>query len=196
MSVVSLKYKTKAGTLAAPGEVDPGAFIPIATVTVGTAVANITFSNIPQNYDHLQIRGTARSSQATAGDIDILMQFNGDTGANYDVHYIYGAGGTSTVASPAINRTSVTAGEIVKDGVVANLYAPFITDILDYSNTNKNKVLKVLSGWTTNVDGYVYYNSGNWRSTAAITSMVLTPYQGNFMTYSTIALYGIKKAGA
>lgn len=195
MSVLSLKYKTKAGTLAAPGDVDPGAFIPIATTTLSTATATITFSAIPQNYEHLQIRGIGRSSTATAADVDLRVQFNGDTGNNYSIHYLYGSGSAAAAAATASN-TYTTGGVVAKDGNTANTFSTSIIDILDYANTGKNKVVKAFTGWDANGSGYIYLNSGAWFSTAAITSLTLTPWSGNFMTYSSFALYGIKRAGA
>ena len=56
MASISLKNKSKSGNLTAPGDVDPGAMIPLMTTTVGTAVSAVTFSDIPQAYEHLQIR--------------------------------------------------------------------------------------------------------------------------------------------
>ena len=48
MASISLKNKSKSGNLTAPGDVDPGAMIPIATSTVSSATATVTFSSIPQ----------------------------------------------------------------------------------------------------------------------------------------------------
>lgn len=195
MGAISLKYKSKSGNLTAPGDVDPGAFIPIATTTLSTATATISFSAIPQNYEHLQIRGIGRSSTATAADVDLRVQFNGDTGNNYSIHYLYGSGSAAAVAATTSN-TYTTGGVIIKDGNTANTFCTNVIDILDYANTSKNKTVRVLTGWDANGSGYIYINSGAWFSTAAITSLTLTPWSGNFMTYSSFALYGIKRAGA
>lgn len=195
MGAISLKYKSKSGNLTAPGDVDPGAFIPIATTTLATAAATITFSGIPQNYEHLQIRGIGRSSTATAADVDLRVQFNGDTGNNYSIHYLYGSG-SAVAAAATTSNTYTTGGVVIKDGNTANTFSTNVIDILDYSNASKNKTVRVLTGWDANGSGYIYLNSGAWLSTAAITSLTLTPWQGNFMTYSSFALYGIKRAGA
>jgi hypothetical protein len=195
MAVVSLKYKSKQGTLTAPGNVDPGAMIPIATTTLSTTTASITFSDIPQSYEHLQIRFTARCTGTTAADTDIKMQFNGDTASNYSQHYLYGSG-TSAAAGGAANTAYAQGGDVVRGGITANVFAVGILDILDYTNTNKYKTSRVLTGFDANGSGFVWFDSGSWRNTNAITSILLTPFADSFAQYSHFALYGIKRAGA
>ena len=68
-------------------------------------------------------------------------------------------------------------------------------DILDYSNTNKNKTLRQLAGTDNNGNGVVGLSSGLWQSTAAVASIDITAI-GSFSQYTSFALYGIKRAGA
>ena len=69
-----------------------------------------------------------------------------------------------------------------------------IFDILDYTNTNKNTTTRALTGNETNgtAGQAILFSSGNWRNTAAITSILIYPSSGNFSQYSSFALYGIK----
>jgi hypothetical protein len=68
-----------------------------------------------------------------------------------------------------------------------------ITDLVDYSDTNKFKTIRSLVGGNINTTvGYAGLYSGNWRSTSAITSISITPLTGNFSQNSSFALYGIK----
>lgn len=196
MASISLKYKSKSGNLTAPQNIDLGAMIPIATTVVGAGGSStITFSSIPQNYEHLQIRFTARAGSATAADTDIKMQFNSDTGSNYSQHYLYG-NGASAAAGGAANTAYAQGGDIVLGGIAANVFAVGIVDILDYANTNKYKTSRVLTGFDANGSGWLWYDSGNWRNTNVITDIVLTPFSSTFAQYSHFALYGIKRAGA
>ena len=79
---------------AAGGFTKFGDFYQIATSTASTgSVADITFSNIPQDYTHLQIRVMARSSDSTTRNLKGV--FNSDTGANYSTHYLLGDGAIS-----------------------------------------------------------------------------------------------------
>jgi hypothetical protein len=191
MSVVSLKYKTKAGTLTAPGDVDLGAMVPLATSTVGAGgAASITLSSIPAYYEHLQIRWVARGS-SLAG---LYWTFNGDTGANYSRNRISAAGtpGVSGLASQANIYTVAQWG--IPTG--ASIFAGGVYEILDYANVSKNKTLRGIAGQDSTASGGCEFISGLWMSTAAITSITVTPNVGTFQQYTSFALYGIERAGA
>jgi hypothetical protein len=196
MAVVSLKYKSKQGTLTAPGDVDPGAMIPLTTTTLSTASATITFSDIPQAYEHLQIRALGRGSVAQ-GEMQIFVRFNSDSGTNYSAHLLRGDGSSVYTAAQ-------TSGNRV-DGVIrmpaanatSGIFGVGVIDILDYANTNKYKTLRSLGGLDANGSGQIYYRSGLWMNTNAINSITIgIDDGGNFVQYSSFALYGIKRAGA
>jgi hypothetical protein len=197
MGSISLKYKSKSGNLTAPGDVDPGAMIPIATTVVGAGGAStVTFSSIPQNYEHLQVRAIARTDRTpTAYDYPVI-RFNSDTGSNYGIHYLEGDG-SSVIAGAATSLSSIYLNEITSNGASASIFGTFIVDILDYINTNKYTTTRVLGGYDKNGSGVMIYRSGLWLNTAAITTLTITPLTGpNFVQYSSFALYGIKRAGA
>jgi hypothetical protein len=191
MGAISLKYKSKSGNLTAPGDVDPGAMIPIATTTLGTAAANITFSNIPQEYEHLQVRGV---SFVTSTDQILYFQFNNDTGNNYAAHLLTGngVGSASHIYQTSFDKIK-TFGQTYGIGTVAPTAT--ITEILDYSNASKNTTLRTLGGVERNGTGEVQFTSGLWVNTAAVTSIKLFSLV-NFAANTSFALYGIKKAGA
>ena len=193
MASISLKNKSKSGNLTAPGDVDLGAMIPIATSTVGAGgVASVTFSSIPQNYEHLQIRISA-TINAAAGPI---LRFNSDTGSNYNGHLLYGEGGSSFGAYSYGSGTSINLSWFGQGYNSATSFGGHIVDILDYTNTNKYKTVRSLQGIDRNGSGMSEFVSGLWRNTAAITSITIPAESSTFVQYSSFALYGIKKAGA
>jgi hypothetical protein len=70
-----------------------------------------------------------------------------------------------------------------------------ITDILDYTNTNKNKTIKSISGYDKNGGGAVMISSGAWYNTSAVTQ--INCYESaNSAQYSRIDLYGISISSA
>ncbi len=168
-------------------------FESISTVTVGSGgSASVTFSSIPSTYTHLQIRMMGRTDRAAVYDA-VRLRFNSDTGANYAEHGLYGDG--VTIASYA--GTSATGSYTYRVGggsAPSNVQGAIIVDILDYRNTNKYKTLRSLGGVDANTSGgNLYFNSGLWMNTAAITNITLEPI-GSFQEYSSLALYGIKGA--
>jgi hypothetical protein len=74
-------------------------------------------------------------------------------------------------------------------------YGAFIVDILDYTNTNKNRTIRSLNGFDANGSGQVQLVSTLFTSASAITSITIFTYaSGNIEQYSSFALYGIKGA--
>jgi len=170
-----------------------GTFESIATATCSGSESSVTFSNIPQGYTHLQIRYMLRTLRTAGYDFQRIT-FNGDTTSNYSDHLIKGNG---TAASAEANN----GGALIyidygaSDFYTAGIYTVGILDILDYSNTSKYKTTRQLNGFDANGSGYVNFNSGNWRSTSAITQIDITKgYTDGFKQYSSFALYGIRGA--
>lgn len=164
----------------------------IATVTVGAGgSSSISFSSIPSTYKHLQIRGIGR--EQSGGFDQIYMQLNGDTGNNYAKHQLSGDGSTASAgATASTNNISVSANPGPNQS--SNIFSGSVIDILDYANTNKYKTVRSLAGVDANGSGYVWYASGLWQNTNAISSITLYPSGGGtgFVQYSSFALFGIK----
>ena len=168
--------------------VDLGAMFPLQVVTVGPAGASsVSFTNIPNTYSHLQIRGVATSASTPR----IYLRYNSDSGSNYTYHFLEGNGG-SAVASAGANQTENWL--FINGFIAANNPAPFVIDILDYKDANKFKTMKSLHGNDNNSFGYVSLASGLWRSTSAISSIELFTNTSTFSANSQFALYGVEAA--
>jgi hypothetical protein len=180
------------GTVASQFSGKPSnSFESIATFTLGSAQSSVTFSSIPSTYTHLQLRILSQRTDAN-GD-GLLLQFNTDTGNNYNNHYFNGNG--SAVGTGFLNTgvwaTGCYAG--FSSGTSASAFAGTVCDILDYTNTSKYTTTRALSGWSNNSDSEgVGMSSGLWRNTNAITSIKIIDPATNLNTYSSYALYGIK----
>ena len=167
----------------------------IATVNVTSSVSYVTFSSIPSTYKHLQVRYIVRSSRSDYTVAALYGRFNSDSGSNYSGHYLGGNGGTAFAYGGA-NYTFSPFGLASGTNVTANIFAAGVADILEYANTNTNKTVRSLAGFNGNASGTgdeINLQSGNWRSTSAITSITFTlESSANFLQYSQFALYGIK----
>jgi hypothetical protein len=166
-------------------------FYQIATTTLANSTTNtVTFSSIPQDYTHLQIRGIGRITQASS-DTNIYIRFNSDSGTNYSAHYLYGTG-ASALSGGGANELVTIPFRVTGANSTANIFGVGVVDILDYANTNKFKTMRSITGHDQNGAGAAWFFSNNWRSTSAITSITFTPDGGNFAQYTSFALYGIK----
>jgi hypothetical protein len=166
-----------------------GAYDALATVTPNGSTGTITFAGIPNTYKHLQVRLLSRSD--SAGLNQVYIQFNSDTAGNYSNHLLLGDGASASTAATA-NATRMSVSLQGGASTAANIYGGAVVDVLDYANTNKFKTLRGLGGADANGSGYVWYSSGNWRNTNAISSIQIIAENGNFTSASSFALYGIK----
>jgi hypothetical protein len=71
-------------------------------------------------------------------------------------------------------------------------FGGYITDILDYTNTNKYTTVRNIGGVDQNGNGQLGLTSGLWMNTNAVNEVTVTPGSGVFTQYSTFALYGVK----
>lgn len=158
-------------------------YTPIATTTLGSAVANYTFSSIPSTYTDLVLISSVKYTSATS---HILVQLNGDTGTNYSNTFLYGTG----LSALSGRNSGLDAGYF---GRAENgNYGVGVTHFQNYSNTTTFKTW-VSRGDAPSTLTIAYVNL--WRSTAAISSMKLIALAGqNFEAGSTFTLYGIASA--
>jgi hypothetical protein len=164
----------------------------IATVSVGAGgSSSVTFNSIPSDYTHLQIRFIGKSTLTGTSGADFALRFNSDSAVNYNGHQLYGDG-SGAFSGVTDGTAELYLGWVTRSGVTP--FAAYVSDILDYKNTNKFKTVRSLGGWDNNGTGFVIYRSGVWRSTAAITSITVIQPSGSLAQYSHLALYGIKGA--
>jgi hypothetical protein len=158
----------------------------IATTTLGSNAANITFSSISSAYTDLVI--ILNGAFTTAETIGV--QFNSDTGSNYSSTILAGDG-SSASSGRNTNQTGLTVG--TNGYWTTSIIANSILNIQNYSNTTTNKTMLSRSNNTSvGLDAIV----GLWRNTAAINAIKLYGfYSGHsFITGTTATLYGIKAA--
>ena len=171
--------------LAGNAQFVPSNYESIATVTVGAGgTSSISFTSIPQTYTHLQLRYFGGNNASPGGSG--AVSFNGDTtAANYYTHSLYGTGASASSSADADQRyLPYNLGD-------TNQWGVNITDILDYTNTNKFTVARSFGGYDANGSGYVIMASTLWENSAAVTSINIITSQ-SFVQYSSFALYGIK----
>jgi hypothetical protein len=165
----------------------PSTYEPIATQTLGSATATVTFSSIPSTYTDLVLVTSSKKDTATAANEAI--RFNSDTGSNYSYTLLEGTG-SAAASGRATNSTSIALDDAAL--VDTSNFRPAIVSIQNYSNSTTNKtILSRANNASRGVDAIV----GLWRNTAAITSVsVILQGGSNFAAGSTFTLYGIKAA--
>jgi hypothetical protein len=180
--------------LAGNAAYNPSSYESIASQTLGSNAATVTFSSIPSTYQHLQIRCLVRSTTAATGQDALAIRLNSDTGTNYADHLLYGDG-AAAAASGSASRSNMRADlTIPRNGNTANIFGTVIVDLHDYASTTKNKTIRNFGGQDRNGAGYISLSSGLWMNTSAVNTILLYPDSNSFLAGSTFALYGIKGA--
>lgn len=174
---------------------DTGAMFPLQVITVGPAGASsVTFTNIPNTYSHLQLRYIARST-ASASEDAITLRFNSDSSSSYAYHFLFGNGSSASSSAAGVSDNRLYPWAVPGSSFLSNSFGATIIDILDYSNTNKFKTTRTLSGYDDNsTGGRIAFTSGLWQSTNAINAISITANSGNWTQNSQFALYAVKGA--
>lgn len=162
-------------------------YTPIASTTLSSAAASVTFSSISGSYTDLIL--VSNFAYTSTGQDFRLQVGNGsiDTGTNYSGTFLTGSG--SAAASSRESSTTYIAGYKVTGGGTGNQTA--IHHLLNYSNTTTNKtVLERVNDASAEVVAGV----GLWRSTSAINTIKVFRSGADFQVGSTFTLYGIAAA--
>lgn len=158
----------------------------------GGSVSSFTWSSIPQTYRHLELHLYLKSGRSGGFDEQIRVQFNADSGANYN--YVYGYRQDTTAGTGSGNQNAMTLGVCATTNT-SNNFSPVVFTFLDYTNTNKLKsgggthgVLAATANSTR-----VGIGSGYWNNTSAITSITfVNETASSFQEGSRFSLYGYK----
>jgi hypothetical protein len=139
-----------------------------------TSVTNdkaIVFNNIDQTYTHLQIRINGRCIGASTGSSYLIFLNGASTWAQHTLD----SNGSSTINwSPNTGLSGYTTmGGIPGANAAAGVTASIIVDILDYTNTNKNYVVKSFGGFNQNTTttGQVFTKTHSAPRTAQVTNI-------------------------
>jgi hypothetical protein len=169
-------------------------FVKIQTVTVGSPVANIDFTSIPQNYTDLKIVLSLRGTRANIIN-ETGIQFNGVTTSSYTYRVLRGNGASAdsfnggagqVYAYGGVNPAASSTGSVFGS---AEIYIPNYTSA-NYKSFSVDAVQE-----TNGTTAYQILSADIFNNTAAITSIKFYSLDSdNFAQYSTATLYGIKSS--
>jgi hypothetical protein len=149
-------------------------YTPLATVTLASTAATVTFGSIPATMRDLivVVNGKTSGNQFTG------LRFNSDSGSNYSMVRMY-----SGQLSSADTRTY---GLLTTGDTTAETFA--IAQIMDYSATDKHKTILVRSNIPAN---NVAAHAVRWANTSAITTVAVEAISTTWSIGTTINLYGV-----
>jgi hypothetical protein len=157
----------------------------IASITLTSGQSSVSFNSITSSYTDLVI---IVNGSISILDRSIRMRYNEDTGTNYSYGNMTGySGGAISQSASNTNHTRISAASSTD---IPNTY---IVHIMNYANTTTYKT-HISRGSGAGNNSYVDSFIGSWRSTSAITNILLFPNTGEFNLGTTFNIYGILKA--
>lgn len=188
-SITSLEYTPANATAFINGSLFSLYRVPrtvIQRYELASPATSVTFSNIPQGYEHLQLNLYIRSDRgATLDTLELLL--NGDsTQANYNFQSLIGAGGSSSAASTG---ASSRGPDIDAASSGANEFSSINITFYEYAKTDRHKHYVYFGGKN---EEQVSFYSRRWESTNGITAIFLDVLNGtNFTADSIFELVGV-----
>ena len=166
----------------------------IASNTLSTSAASVTFSSIPGTYTDLVLKCSVRDD--TSGTSEALGRFwklSADTGSTMSQTDLLGSGS----AASSTRRTSQDDSLFVIDrsGATSNTFSNTEIYIPSYT-ASQNKPISIFSVDESNATAaYMRVQALLWRNTAALSSFEIRAYSGNnLVSGSSFFLYGIKNS--
>jgi hypothetical protein len=177
-------------TPSAKGAFDGGRFEFIDGSLLTVDASSVTFSSIPQTYRALILRSSART---TSSQTDTYMRYNGDSSSIYANHLVVGSGSSLNVFDLTAQTQTRSACLLTGSTQPAATFGIGYVLINDYSSTTKLKTGKSYVGTVgPSSGGEMQWYDNIYASTSAITTILLSPGGGNFVSGSRFNLYGVK----
>ena len=165
----------------------PTTYEPIATSTLGTAAASITFSSIAASWTDIRVVINAIAVDVNSASIN--LEFNSDTGTNYSNTQVEGTG-TVAQSGSTTNIAGIYSASTSQN--IANGRFLVEADIFSYAGSTLKTVL-IANSADNNGSGVAGRIIGLWRNTAAINTIKVNKASGgNFGVGTSVTLYGIK----
>ena len=183
------------GVLAAQAEAVAGSYDLLETEILTGTAATVTFSSLSStygsDYQHLQLRFTARDNFAALTNT-MIIDINSAGSGNFSNHQLLGNG--SSVASYANTSSVLRVSEIPENSQSANIFGAGVIDILDAFDTSKYTTVRSLAGHAGSSPRIGLY-SGAYLSTNAVDSITFDATStSTFNVGSRFSIYGLKVA--
>jgi hypothetical protein len=160
----------------------------IETKTLGADAASIEFTSIPQDLTDLVVLISCRSTgSAASGGAFAEFRPNSST-SGITARTLRGTG--SSVQS---NSETILIVRITPTDYTASTFSNSLVYIPNYAGST-NKSFSIDAVFENNAtDSQQELVAGLWSNTAAITSFLLVPGNGNLAAGSMVSLYGVLK---
>lgn len=164
----------------------------ISSQTLGSSAATVTFSSIPATYTDLVVRASIRGADSV-NQRPLQLEFNANSSLIYSVTSLEGDG-ASAYSSQASGQDSTRETTVNANTSTANTFSSMEIYIPSYT-ASQNKPFSFFTAMEANATtAYMNVTADLFRSTAAISQILIRLGSGNILTGSSFYLYGLKNS--
>ena len=168
-------------------------YTPLATQTLGSAAASVTFSSISAAYTDLVL--VFNGYNATVDGGGPIIRFNSDTTTNYSYTWLSGDG-TSATSGRDTSKAQIGLNLVTGWDTTSTQPGMNIVHIMNYANTTTYKTVLGRSSLASATYPGTEAVVGLWRKTPEAINTILISLSagGTFAIGTTFSLYGIAAA--
>lgn len=171
----------------------PATFRLIASNTLSSSAASVTFSSIPATYTDLVVRTSTRTDRTGVAVSDLRIQLNGSSSTVYSIRNLLGgygsaSSGSNTSQSYWQSDYSPTADAASNSFGSSEIYIP------KYLTSTKKPSTSFGTSENTSSNSYLSAHANLADITSAVSSITITAAIFNFVSGSSFYLYGIKNS--
>jgi hypothetical protein len=166
----------------------------IASNTLSTSAATVTFSSIPATFTDLALRLSTRTTPANLNSL-ISVRLNSDTTTNYSVRILNGNGETVS-SSGSTSATTIGSGGITSAASsTADTFGSGEIYFPNYTNSTIKAWGSFSASESNSATGVNIRATANlYQGTSPITTIRFSLTTGSFVSGSSFYLYGIKNS--
>lgn len=165
----------------------------IASNTLTTNTASVTFSAIPNTFTDLVLRISARSTSNSRRSVENYIFLNNDTSSLYSYTVLQGSG--SAISSAKFSNVAIEFGQANGNLSTSNTFANSEIYIPNYAGTTVKQISNFTGQEDNQTTAYINATAGLYRGTAPITSITISQFSAeSYMSGSSFFLYGIKNS--
>lgn len=162
----------------------------IFDTTLGASAGSIdTGAVLPTTYSALWVVVYLRGD-AVADQVNAVVRFNGDTGANY-LYENQIALGAAVSTSASSGQTSGMFGAVPGGSAAGLTFGAGDMLIPQYGQGTNQKTYRALLGSITGTNSSANTVTGRWATGAAINRVTVLPTTGNFVAGSRVTIYAL-----
>lgn len=160
----------------------------LKTFEVSEELSELIFDNIPQNYNHLVIRGQARTDKEDTWD-NVKIFFNDDTSLSYQRQWHIPGNATGNEVNNDLGCAQIVAKLSDQERFGGNISTTFFC----YSNDKFYKTGLSFANNKTDSHSRTTMYAHEWYNKNPITKIKIIPRKGiNFLAGTKIQILGIK----